>query len=151
MDTNLIVTYLIEFSFILSTFFISLTWAILIGRQSVINLILGIYLAIALFLFFPYLDSITAKIASEFSDLPSVLIFITFTVGGFFLAKRISPAEYRENKLESFPKKILLATALTILVLIVSFSILPASFILSTPIEVLDLFTRPALTFWWLL
>lgn len=148
MDTGSVIAALQEFAFVLIAFLGFLFYAVFLGRQAVINLILGLYLALLISLVFPYTDSMAGEGGNAYR---LILLFAFFTLIGTLLMRRLMPDEYKEKKFESFHKKIMLALGGTIVVLIFSFNVLPVSEIVSinTPFE--SLFASKEYFFWWLL
>lgn len=152
MDTGFILDFIYEISFFLGVFGIFFVMSILRGRQAVINLIFSLYFALLISLVFPYYDTILGSLNSSTAQAAGQLgIFAVFTILAGILLKRIMPDEFKENKFESFHKKILLALMATILVMIFSFQILPVTEFLTPGTPLQSLFAPEQYFFWWLL
>jgi len=152
MDTTTILHFLSEFAYLLITFGIFLGIAIFRGRQNLINLICGLYLALLITIQFPYYDILLDNISHSSVVAAVKLIFfgiITFLSNLLF--RRIMPDEYREGKFESFGKKIMLALGATVLVMIFSFNILPVTEFLTPGTPIQTLFGAEQFYFWWLM
>lgn len=102
----------------------SLVIAIWFGRQSLINLICATYLALLFYLTNPLLSQLSENLILKIS------LFL-FLVSIFTLfANRIMPPPYLENKFETLGKKILLATAFTILCITIFVGFIPITYLL---------------------
>ena len=152
MDTTLILNYLSESAYLLIVFSVFFALAIFKGRQMLINIICGLYLALLITTQFPYYDLILGdlKQAMVIAIAKLVLFIITFILTTM-LFKRIMPREYDENKFESFGKKIILALGATVLVMAFSFNILPVTEFLNPGTPVKSLFALQEYFFWWLM
>jgi hypothetical protein len=152
MDTTLILNYLSESAYLLIVFSVFFALAIFKGRQMLINIICGLYLALLITIQFPYYDLILGdlKQAMVIAIAKLVLFIITFILTTL-LFKRIMPREYDENKFESFGKKIILALGATVLVMAFSFNILPVTEFLTPGTPVQSLFAPQEYFFWWLM
>ncbi len=151
MDFATILGYAHEFAFLLGVFTIALFIAIWQGRQTIINLTCALYLALLLFSNFPYLTSILGeghKVTS--TAIITIGVFGVMATLCYLLFNRVMPREYLEGKFESFPKKVLLSAALTVLVVLICYTVLPINTFLTPQPELLTLFTREHLAFWWL-
>lgn len=152
MDTTLILNYLSESAYLLIVFLVFFALAVFKGRQMLINIICGLYLALLITTQFPYYDLILGdlKQAMVIAIAKLVLFIITFILTTL-LFKRIMPREYDENKFESFGKKIILALGATVLVMAFSFNILPVTEFLTPGTPVQSLFAPQEYFFWWLM
>lgn len=139
-----LVNYLIEFGFIIGTFVVGLSWAVWFGRQSLINLICAGYIALLSFTLFPHFTSLADNTAW------SLGVYLTFLVAFFFFFRRVMPPPYRENRFESFGKKILLSGAFTLLALLLSSAFLPVSDYIQLESNVFSFLTHPIYSFWYL-
>ena len=152
MDTDTILSTLKELAYLLGVFGFFLVYATVRGRQAVINLVVGLYFALLISLEFPYYDTLLASAGSAHSvAIGKILIFAVFTVLATLLIKRLMPDEYRETKFESFHKKLLLAAAGTILIMVYSFHVLPVTEFLTPGTPIQALFAPTEYFFWWLL
>lgn len=122
------------------------------GRQTITNVILGLYLALLLTLQFPYFTQLLADIESPRDQaIFSIAIFIFFSAVSTWLFARILPREYSEKMFEGTGSKFALALAGTILVLAYSFHALPVTDLVSPGGPVTALFGSAEYFFWWLL
>ena len=152
MDTAYIFSILQELVFILVVFGFFLGWAIVRGRQSVINIIFGLYLALLISLEFPYYDTFLPNGASEHSlAVGKLVIFAIFTTITTILVARVMPSPFKEKKFESFFKKLLLALGGTILIMVYSFHVLPVTEFVTPGTPIASLFAPEQWFFWWLL
>jgi hypothetical protein len=151
MDTTSILHFLSESVFLLVVFGVFLTIGIWRGRQTIINLICGLYLALLLSLQFPYYDLILGELnQSSVIAAAKLIFFFVITILCTLLFKRIMPEEYREGNFESFGKKLMLAAGATILVMIFSFNVLPVTEFLTPGSPVQALFAPEQYFFGWL-
>ena len=151
MDTSFIINFLSEIAYLLIVFGILFTFAIVKGRQGVINIIIGLYLALLFSLQFPFYDALLGSLETSQSIAGAKLaIFAIFTAIATFLCFRIMPDEFKEKKFESFWKKFLLAAMATVLVMIYSFQVLPVTEFLTPGTPLQTLFASPDYFFWWL-
>lgn len=152
MDTTVILHFLSESAFMLGVFLAFLGLAVFSGRQLLINIICGLYLALLINLQFPYFDVILADLKQPaVLALAKLFIFIITVLLTTLLFKRIMPREYDENKFESFHKKVVLALGATILIMIFSFNVLPVTEFLTPGTPVQSLFASEEWFFWWLM
>ena len=125
-----------------------LLFAMVKGRQSLINIIMGLYIGLLLSMVFPYTERLTSSTGSETAV--SITIFVIAALAATLLFNRLMPTEFSERAFESFGKKLLFAAAGTVLVLAFSYQVLPLSeFIDPGPIKAL--FVGEDTLFWWLL
>ena len=150
MDGTGIVSILQQSIFVIVVFGAFLMYAMIKGRQNLINLIMGLYLALLISMNFPYYNALLGSADSARSQsLLMIVTFVLFTVGSILLFKRLMPREYEEKAFESFGKKIAFAVAATVLVLAFSYHALPLTeFINPGPIN--SLFAPEQGFFWWL-
>lgn len=99
----------------------SLAYAIWFGRQSLINIICATYLALLFYLTNPFL----APLAENLTLGLGLFLFLAIIL--LLFANRIMPASYLEYKYESLPKKILLATAFTVLIVTILTGFIPVA------------------------
>ncbi len=141
MDSASLIAFASESIYLLVVFGIFFILSIWKGRQFLINFICGLYLTLLSYREFPYFTKIFAGFSHEnVVNSLKLLIFFVTTVLFTLLMKRLMPSEYQENRFESFPKKFLLATVATLLVLLVSFSYLPVGEFLSVSSPIQDFF-----------
>ncbi|MBY0538161.1 hypothetical protein K2P47_02040 [Patescibacteria group bacterium] len=152
MDTAYVLSLLQELIYLFCVFGFFIVWAIVRGRQSLINIIFGLYLALLISLEFPYYDTFLPNNASEHSlAVGKMVLFAIFTTIATILVARVMPDAYREKKFESFFKKILLALAGTILIMAYSFHVLPVTEFVTPGTPIASLFSPKEWFFWWLL
>jgi hypothetical protein len=151
MDTSFLLNFISEIAYFLVVFGLLLGLALFKGRQTVINIIFGLYLALLISLEFPYYTEILRSLGNGSEEIARVGIFIFFTILTTILCFRIMPDEFREKKLESFGKKLLLSFAATCLIMVFSFNVLPVTEFLTPGTPIQSLFAPADYFFWWLL
>jgi hypothetical protein len=152
MDFIYIFDFLTEIAYLLFVFTLVFSFSIIKGRQAIINLIFGLYLALLISIQFPSYDVIFGSIENpQTLALAKLVMFGIITTLTTILCYRVMPDEFRENKLESFHKKFILSLAATILIMIFSFQVLPVTEFLTPGTPVQTLFAQEYLFFWWLL
>lgn len=152
MDTATILGFLQESLFMIIVFGIFMFLALKKGRQTVTNVILGLYLALLISLEFPYYDAILGSASSAKSE--SILMLIVFGAFAFIamhLFHRILPREYDESSFEDFWKKFLLASAGTVLVMAYSYHALPVTDLITPGSPINYLFASSQSFFYWLI
>ncbi|MFT7507390.1 MAG: hypothetical protein ACI92I_000540 [Acidimicrobiales bacterium] len=152
MDTSAILGFLNESLFMIIVFGIFLFLALRKGKQTVTNVILGLYLALLISIEFPYYDSILGSASNPKSE--SILMLIVFSAFAFLatlLYVRILPREYSETSFEGFWKKFLLATAGTVLVMAYSYHALPVTELITPGSPINYLFASSQSFFYWLI
>lgn len=141
-----------EFAYFLGVFGLFLTLAIFKGRQTTINVIMGLYLALLISLEFPNYEQLFRSLETAKAIAGAKLAFFAFiTLFTTALSSRIMPDEFREERFESFGKKLLLALGATILIMTFSFHVLPVTEFLSPSTPLQSLFAPELYFFWWLL
>lgn len=152
MDLTSVVALLQESLFMLVVFGLMLAYTIARGRQSITNLILGLYLALLISVEFPYYDQLLGSAGdTQARSIMLLVVFVAFAFFSTYLFTRVLPREYDEGKFEGFGKKLLLALGGTILVMIFSYHVLPVTDFV-TPGPILNtLFASEQHFFWWLL
>ena len=152
MDISLILINLQELLYLLVVLCGFLFYAVIRGRQAVINLITGLYLALLISLEFPYYDMFLAQATTPYTEaVGKLLLFVIFTLAATLLMTRVMPDEFKEKKFESFPKKLMLATGVTVLIMLFSFQVLPVTEFLNPGTPIQSLFAPTQYFFWWLL
>lgn len=152
MDFSDLLHFAYECLYFLVVFGVFVILAIAKGRQALITIIAGLYLALLLSIQFPFYDKLLSFTSSATNiALLKLGSFLSFTTFAVLLFVRIMPSEFRENKFESFGKKLLLALLATVLVMVYSFTILPVAEFLNPDTPLQSLFGRNDLFFWWLL
>ena len=148
MDLALLSALLQESIVLIVLFAGFLLFAMVRGRQSLINIIMGLYIGLLLSMVFPYTDRLADSTGSETAV--SIILFVLAAGAASLLFGRLMPSEFSERAFESFGKKLLFAAAGTVLVLAFSYQVLPLSeYIDPGPIKAL--FVNENSLFWWLL
>lgn len=152
MDVTNFLHYVTEFAYVLVIFSFFLLWSIWAGRQSLINIICGVYVSSLLLVNFNLFNTLVADLEKPLVvSGAKIFLFFILALVTTKIFKRVMPREYLENKFESFGKKILLAVAATILVSAVSLTILPVTDFITPNTFILATFSNQELFFWWLL
>lgn len=152
MDFGYVLTFIYEFAYFLAVFFFFLLLALLQGRQAIMNVIIGLYLALLISVQFPSYDLLFSNLNSAQSLAAGQLgFFLLITLLTTALCFRIMPDEFKEKRFESLGRKLLLTFSATALVMIFSFDVLPVTEFLvpGTPIQ--SIFASETYYFWWLL
>jgi uncharacterized membrane protein len=151
MDIAYIISLVQEITYLLIIFGGFLFYSIFKGRQAVINIVTGLYVALLFSFIFPYYHLFVSDSSSAHSHaIGNILLFLIFTLLGTVLMTRLMPDEFREKRFESLGKKILVSMAGTILVMAFSFQVLPVTEILITDSPLQFLFGNKDYFFWWL-
>lgn len=151
MDTAAIFDFLAEIAFLLVTFSIFLVIAIAKGKQILINIILGLYLALLLSLEFPYYDELLGSSSPEAESGARIAIFVAFAIASTILFNRLMPREFDEKAFEGFKLKFLFALGGTILVMTYSYHALPITEFITPGSPIQALFASDAYFFGWLI
>ena len=146
MDLSSVFLVLYESAFVLGVFLLSLLFVIFIGRQQMVNLIFGLYFGLLFTYTAPFSDN------ADLGNLwLSIAIFLAATTGATVVTGKLMPEPFREKKFESLGKKLFLACAATILVVLFSFHVIPVQDIVNISSPVRNLFASEAAFFWWLI
>lgn len=151
MDWSYTLNFISEIAYLLIVFGIFISFAIFKGRQAIINIIIGLYLALLLSIQFPFYNEMFGSMSGESLAISKLLFFTFLSTLTTILCFRIMPDEFLENKFESKRRKSILALAATILVMIFSFNVLPVTEILTPGTPLQSLFAPVEYFFWWLL
>jgi len=152
MDWGFLVDFLFEISYLLAVFLLFMVWATFKGRQAMINIIFGLYLALLILIEFPYTSYLTDNLGGSVAQsLGQLILFSIFTILATWLFAHVMPDEFREKKFESYFKKMLLAGAASILVMAFSFQVLPVTDFLTPGTPLQTLFAPEGFFFWWLM
>lgn len=152
MDLSTIISTLQESLYLIVVFAVFFVFAIKKGRQTVTNIIFGLYLALLISIEFPFYDTLLSSTSSESSEaMLRLIIFGFFTVLSTMLFARVLPREYSEGSFEGFGSKLLLAFAGTVLVMIYSFHVLPVTELITPGSPINYLFGSAQYFFYWLL
>ena len=152
MDWTFILNFLSEMAYLLIVLGLFLTFAVFKGRQAIMNVMFGLYLALLMTIQFPLFDEMLGGLESSGSIAVAKLVFfIVVTLMTTRLCYRVMPEEFYENRFESFGKKLLLASGATMLVMAFSFNVLPVTELMTASTPIQALFATEAYFFWWLL
>ena len=152
MDLDAVLSFLHGWAFLLGTFGIALGYAMFRGRQALMNIITGAYLALLLFNLFPAKDKIAEMTGSDKSEAIALMVlFLIFTFLGAWLFSRLMPSEFLEGAFETIGKKILLALAAMILIMTLSTHYLPVNEIISTGTPLPEMLLTEKLAYLWLM
>jgi len=153
MEFSGVISVLQESLYLILVFAFFLGYAMFRGKQSLVNLILGLYFALLISLEFPYYDKILSGVDSErFSDsMIMIVIFAIFTLGGTFLFSKLMPRDYDDSSFSGFGSKLLLALLGSALVMAYSYHVLPVTDLITPGSPIQTLFGSEASFFWWLL
>lgn len=151
MDTGFLFNFLSEIAYLLAVLAVVFIFTMAKGRQAVINLIFGLYLALLISIEFPYYTKLFGSLSTEALSFAKLALFAVFTVLATILCGRVMPDAFRENRFESFGKKLILALSATVLIMVFSFQVLPVTDFLTPGTPIQSLFAPEAYFFWWLL
>lgn len=152
MDFTFIISTFQGWFFLLAVFGAALAYSMFKGRQALINLILGAYLALFLYQKFPWLENLQGMVTSDQGRaLVALGVFAAFIFFAAWLFARLMPREYDEKPFESLHIKLLLAVMFTVIVLTLDNQFLPLSAFINTGTPLPDIIQADSYTFWWLL
>jgi fumarate reductase subunit D len=152
MDFGFVLDFMYETAYFLAVFMLFMLWATFKGRQAMINIIFGLYLALLILIEFPYTNYLTENLGGSVAQsLGQLVLFSIFTILTTWLFAHVMPDEFKEKKFESYFKKILLAGAASILVMAFSFQVLPVTEFLTPGTPLQTFFAPEGLFFWWLM
>ncbi len=152
MELSAVLSFINECLYLLIVLGIFMFFALKKGRQTVTNIILGLYLALLISKEFPFYGAIFNSTTTPQSEAAVMLVIFTFfTVVATMLFSRILPREYDEGVMEGFGKKFLLAVGGTILVMIFSYHVLPVTEFIHPGSPINYLFGSAEYYFYWLL
>lgn len=151
MNTTTIITLFHESLFLIIVFAIFLVIALMKGKYAVVNVILGLYLALLVALKFPYFSVFLGTESKSSDAVVMVVIFALFTTIGTILFRRLIPGDDFETAFHHFGKKLLLATMATVLVMAYSYHALPVTDLITPGSPIQALFAPEDRFFWWLI
>lgn len=149
MDTAVFFDFIKEIAYLLIVYGVFLVLAMAKGKQSLINIIMGLYLGLLLSLQFPYYDSISGGAGTE--SITKLVIFGVFVLISTWLFNRLMPREFDEKAFEGFGMKFLFAGAATVLVMAFSYNVLPVTEFITPGSPIHSLFAPSEYFFWWLI
>ena len=127
MDSATILGVLQESFFVIAVFIGFLTYAIIRGRHSLINLIVGLYFALLISLEFPYYDLILGNASAESEAVLRIVVFSVFTVISTIILGRLLHQGDYDRGFTGIHRKCIYALAATVLVMTYSFHALPVT------------------------
>jgi hypothetical protein len=152
MDTSFFINFIYEIAYFLIVLGVLFAFSLFKGRQAIINIIIGLYLALLISVEFPFYDIVLSSLSGAVSIATAkMVVFLAFTILATVLCFRIMPDEFREMKLESFGKKFTLSLCATVLVMVFSFHVLPVTEFLTPGTPIQSLFAPAEYFFWWLI
>jgi hypothetical protein len=152
MDASFFLNFISEIAYLLIALGVIFSISIFKGRQAVINIIFGLYLALLISVEFPFYEQVLGSLSGAVSlSMAKLIVFLVFTALATALFFRVMPDEFREMKLESFSKKFTLSLCATILVMVFSFHVLPVTEFLTPGTPIQSLFAPAEYFFWWLI
>jgi hypothetical protein len=149
MDGSTILGFLQESIFVILVFGGFLFYAIIRGRHSLINLIMGLYFALLISLEFPYYDAILGGASAESEATLRIVVFGIFTIISTVVLSRLLHQGDFDRGFAGFHRKFIYALAATVLVLTYSFHALPVTEIID-PGPIQGLFASESSFFVWL-
>ncbi len=152
MDTAYLIDLIQESLYLIIVFGAFTVFAMARGRQSLINLIMGLYLALLISIQFPYYDALLGSTESVRSEaLLKIILFAAFTIAATYLFARLMPREYDETAFEGLGKKLIFASMATVLVMAFSFHVLPVTEFIQPGTPIQSLFASADNFFFWLM
>jgi len=149
MDGATIIGLLQESFFVIAVFLGFLTYAIIRGRHSLINLIVGLYFALLISLEFPYYDALLNGASAQSEAMLRIVVFGVFTVISTVILGRLLHQGEWDRGFGGLHRKIVYALAATVLVLTYSFHALPVTELID-PGPIQALFAAESSFFFWL-
>ncbi len=146
MELATILRFASEFALVLITFGVLLTWTIFVGRQSLINMLVGSFLGLLFSLLVP-----TFTLPSISASIQIVIVFLIGSVVSTMIIRKVMPLEFLDSRFGQLPRKILLAGTGTCYVLGIMFVVLPLDPLISTYAPVEGIFNNQALLPGWIL
>lgn len=138
-----------ESIFVIVVFAGFLLYAIIRGRHSLINLIMGLYFALLISLEFPYYEQLLGTAAAKTEAFLRIGVFGVFTiVSTVILGRLLHQGEY-DRGFYGLHRKIIYALAATVLVMAYSFHALPVTELID-PGPIQSLFAAESSFFFWL-
>lgn len=152
MSWTEIVSYVNGATLLFAVFALFLFFSIFKGRQTIINITIGLYLALLISIEFPNKDILLGKFDGGTSLILAKIASFTFiSLFTTFLCYRIMPSEFREEKFESIFKKIFLSIGATILTITIIFQFLASNELINSTSSLASTFSSSEIYFWWLL
>jgi len=149
-DTASVLQLLSELALALGIFGGALLYATVRGRQTTINAVIGIYLGTLLTLQFAATGLLT-NLSGANLTIATAVLFTALSVLSTHITTRLMPDEFREGKFEGLGKKLLAASATTIVLLVVIFQVVPLTDHIPAGTPIQAVFAPAEYVFWWLL
>ncbi|MFT5036874.1 MAG: hypothetical protein ACI9VM_000439, partial [Candidatus Azotimanducaceae bacterium] len=142
-----------ESLFFIFVFSVFLSYVMVRSTQSIVNLTLGLYLALLISLQFPFYDVLLkgAEGNAKTESLLMIIVFAVFIILSTLLFARLMPTDSSEPPFENFSRKIIYAIGATILVMAYSYHALPITEVITPGSPIAYLFESAQSFFWWLL
>lgn len=153
MDTATFFSFLQESLFFILVFGAFLGFAMVRGTQALVNVILGLYLALLISIEFPYYSIILggAEGDPQTQSVLMIVVFAIFTLLSTLLFSRLMITDSAEPAFENFSNKLLFAIGATILIMVYSYHVLPVTELIHPGTPIQYLFEPTQNFFWWLL
>ena len=137
---------------IAALFFVLLAAVAWQGRGSFAAFLLGVYIALPLYLNFTYLNRFLIWTDTpENTFLSHAILFGAFAIVGYLVCRRLVSRELVGRSLPGMLELLLLAAAGTGLLLAISYRIFPIDLFYNFGPDIDRFFAEPNLFFWWLL
>jgi|TARA_Y100000310_G_scaffold345555_1_gene466522 hypothetical protein len=145
-------SFSVDFFIILALFALLVGYSFRYGKARIISLILSLYLALLIFIHFPYGEIIQNTVKGQLSlfAVNSVIFFIILIVS-YIVLNRLIRVEFSSRDTRRWSDTILLSAFATVLLLAFSYHVLPIVSIHDFEPRVDLLFERAEYFFWWLL
>lgn len=151
MELDTVVEFLRAWGLLLGSFGVALAFSMFKGRQNLINVMMGLYLALLLHQLFPFTNTAIEQVNGERGQaMVSVGVFLALAFLGTWLFIRLMPREFLEGPFETMGKKLLLSIAFMILFLTLSWNYLPVGDIINTGTPLPTALQTEKLAFLWL-
>jgi len=149
MDSTTILGVLQESTFVIAVFVGFFIYAILRGRHSLINLIVGLYFALLISIEFPYYEAILGGANAKSEAMLRIVVFSVFTIISTIILGRLLHQGDYDRGFRGLHRKFIYALAATVLVMTYSFHALPVTELID-PGPIQALFAAESSFFFWL-
>ena len=138
--------------FLMVVFGIGIGYAMFRGRQALVNLMMGMYLALLLLDLLPFKAKMVEQAHGASAEAVITLsLFGALTFICTWLFSRLMPREYLEGAFETLGTKLLLAAAFTVLVMVLGEHFLPLDALIKTGTPLPEFLRAENLSFYWLM
>lgn len=152
MELSVVLEVLQGWLFLLIVFAVGLGYAMFKGRQALINLIMGLYLALFLYNHLPFKEKILDQAHGATAEAAIILsVFAALVFISTLLFGRLMPREYLEGAFETLGTKLILALLFAVLVMVLGEHFLPLDTLIKTGTPLPGFLTAENLAFWWLI